>query len=353
MFVYVFIVLVAMIASVSFFDSDRREKEPYVMWMYAGAVLLLFLMAGFRPIGIDNDSNTYLSYYEGTSVDEIVDLVEPSFTLIAGFARLVGDARVIFVIYALLAIPLMAAGLVRLSCFWFLSLLIWSSHYFLIQDMTQIRVAVSTAAFIFSLKYLIAGQRWRYLGWMLVACFFHFSAILLVPFALLTARRLTTFYRLVLCALPLLFYGLYVSGVDILVQLPIPLLQEKLELYEMVRDQGIAGDEINVFNAYALIRLFTYYMLLWKYDIVVKAFEGATVLLKIMCFSICFYAGLAFLPALAIRGSEVCGVVDIVLIPCLVYTVKPAWAGRALVALFGLVLFFYNIYVSEYLKFTM
>lgn len=354
MFVDTFIIIVTVITFLSLFDDDKEEKGALVTWMYVLVVSLLVLMTAFRPIGIDKDSMTYLAYYEGAGSDSIVDLIEPSFTIISAFSGMLGEARILFVIYALLAIPIMAYGLTRLTRLWFLSLLIWVAHYFLIQDMTQIRVAVSTGLFVFSLKYLKEGKRWKYLGYMIVAIFFHFSAVLLTPFTLLSVKKeLTVGYRVILGALPFLFYTFYVRGVDILTYIPIPFFQERREVYETLRDRGVAGDDINVFNAYALIRLFCFLLLLWKYEVVAQKFKGLSVLLKIQCFSICFYAAFAFLPALSMRGSEVCGVVDILLIPCLAYTVKPMWLSKSLVALFGVILFLYNIYVSEYLQLTM
>lgn len=353
MFVDILFILVILITAFIFFDENSRKKDSMVIWVYVSVIFCLAMMAAFRPIGIDKDSLTYLSYYEGSSAESLLDLLEPSFVLISSLAGLLGDVRVLFVVYALLAIPVMAYGITRLTALWFLSLLIWVSHYFLIQDLTQIRVAVSTGLFVFALKYLAEKDRWRYAACMAGAVFFHFSAVLLCPFMLLGRKRLTVFYRIVLFALPLFFYFLYVRGIDILTYLPVSMFQERREVYETLRDQGVAGDEINVFNAYALIRLLTYYMLLWKYDVVVEKFESLTLLIKIMCVSICLYAGLAFLPALAIRSSEVCGVVDILLIPWLAYTVRPFWLGKVLVAFFGVILFLYNIYVSEYLQLTM
>lgn len=353
MFVDILFILACVILVLSLVEHYEAEKEPSVVWIYAAVSALLFAYVAFRPIGIDNDSYNYVAYVEESGQDTMLDMIEPSFLMLAALAKMLGDVRVLFVVYALLAIPLKVYSLTRLTNLWFLTLLIWVSHFFLIQDVTQIRVAVSTAIFLYALKFLMDGERWKYVGCIAVAVFFHYSALLLLPFVFLRSGKLSTVYRVVLLVLPMLFYVLYLRGIDILTYLPIPMFQDKIEVYESLRDHGVAGEDINVFNAYALIRLFTYYLLLWKYDVVAEKVQGLSLLLKIMCFSICVYASLAFLPALAIRGSEICGVVDILLIPYLVYTVRPYWAGKALVALFGVVLLVYNIFVSEYLKFDM
>lgn len=353
MFVYILFILASAILFLSLVEHDSPEKEQPVLWLYVSIATLLLFYVAFRPIGIDNDSSTYVAYLEERGQNAMLDMIEPSFLILAALTKLLGDVRFLFVIYALLAIPLKVYSLTRLTNLWFLSLLIWVSHYFLIQDVTQIRVAVSTAIFLYALKLLTDGERWKYVGCIAVAVFFHFSALLLLPFAFLKTDKPGVAYRIVLAALPMFFYVLYLKGVDLLTYLPIPMFQDKIEVYETLRDRGVAGEDINVFNAYALIRLFTYYLLLWKYDVVAEKVPGLAVMMKIMCVSICVYASLAFLPALAIRGSEICGVVDILLIPYLVYTVRPYWAGKCLVALFGLVLLFYNIFVSEYLKLDM
>ena len=93
MFVALLFFLLMLITSFSFFD---QEKDIKTFLIYAACVVCLFLLAGFRPYGVDEDSMNYLSlYYNAES-----ELIEPSFFLISNtVSRVFNDPRGVFVIY--------------------------------------------------------------------------------------------------------------------------------------------------------------------------------------------------------------------------------------------------------------
>ena len=93
----------------SFFEEER----PLVRWsVFISAIIVITLMAGLRPIGIDKDSYNYVGYYWGTSDD----IVEQSFIYISNFVRVIfDDVRWVFIIYAFIAIPLKCFAFTKLS----------------------------------------------------------------------------------------------------------------------------------------------------------------------------------------------------------------------------------------------
>ena len=346
MFVALLFFLLMLITSFSFFD---QEKDIKTFLIYAACVVWLFLLAGFRPYGVDEDSMNYLSlYYNAES-----ELIEPSFFLISNtVSRVFNDPRGVFVIYAFISVFVKGFSIARLTSLWFLSLAVWISHFYIMQDLTQIRVAVSSGFFLFAIYFLAGKHRWLYLLIVFVSILFHYSSAILLALVFLSNKKLTGIMRKILGIVPLVAYVLYFLKVDFVMLFPIPYIQNKIEIYEALRDSGVAGDEINVFNVAMLLKLVAYYLLLWKYEVVVAYNKYLPILLKIFAVSYFCFVALAFLPVLSFRLSELLGVVDILLIPLLAYAVRPRSAGIALVSVYSLGIFLLNIYYNEYLKIT-
>lgn len=346
MFLFLIFAVFIFVVFVSLFEDNETN---YAKWLYCGSLVVLTLMVALRPIGIDNDSTTYVSYYEAVD-GGVVDLIEPSFHLISSFARVFESPRLIFIVYALLAIPLKGYALTKFSGFWFMSLAIWLNNYFILQECTQIRTAVASSIFLYALFYLEKRKLLVYTLLVCVAMFFHYSAVILLPLVFLRAQRLSCLWRIVLAVAPLLCYAIHMVGIDPVTFIPIPLFQEKMQLYEAFRDLGIE-ESINIFNVLALFRLCCYYFILWKCDVIFPEFKYVYLILKVMCLSICCFALFAFIPALGMRSQELLGVLDILLLPAMIYAVKPEWVVRVILGLACLGIFSMNIFINKYLSF--
>lgn len=313
----------------------REEKDFWNLGIFVLLVVVLFIMAGWRPIGIDGDSNTYLVYY---NTDER-DLVEPSFIFIKDLAKNVFDSpRAMFVMYALLSVPIKAWGITRMTKLWYLSALIWLSNFYMIHDINQIRVSVGLAIFFVSLPFLVKGERWKYLLLILLACCFHVTCVVLIPLVLLSNKPLGRTWKAILYILPLLGYLLAALNIDPITYLQLPYVQDKLDIYISLRDNGILeNDVINLFNPAYILRIVAYYFLLWKYETLKKHTDTLPLLLKIFAISIISFTMLSFMPILSYRIGDMFGCVEILLFPYLVYTVRPLLAGQVVVILFATV----------------
>ena len=347
MYVALLFVILLAIAVLAFFEDEEIQKRGWLLFALA-AVLTLFV--AFRPAGIDNDYDAYLGYYKHpTGVAAL--LTEPTFKMISGFARFFEAPLLMFVIYAFLAVPLKVYAIKRLSPYWYLSILLWFTHLFVIQEMTQIRVAVATGIFLFSLPFLADGQKRKFSLCLVCAILFHYSALALLPLLLLGNKELTRPYRWVLVVVPVLMYAFPFIGMDMLKLIPIPFIQQKLQMYEelMVYEGGVWAD-INIYNAMALVRLFAYYMLIWKYDYLKEKYPYMPILLKVFCYSICVYVGLSFLPPIAMRVEEFIAIIDCIMFPMLAVIVRPHWLGRLLVVLYAICILLANIFLYRLLK---
>ena len=341
LFFAVYLTLFMLLIAVSPFD---QQKDKTVKYGYVGIVAILCLMAACRPVGLDKDSQTYVYYVElGT------ERVEPSFHWISSFVTATGaGVRGLFVIYALLSIPLMAYALTRNTSLWYLTLASWMSHYFMVQNLTQIRIAVSVAIFFLLIPYLHAGRKWLFVGGICLASLFHYSALVLLPLVFFKSATLSRRARIILCLIPVIGFVLAASSSALLAAIPIPGIQEKLELYEKIKDNGVVDTEsVNLLSVKYLAKLLVYYFVLWKYDILQKRTPYLAFWMKAYACSLLSYAVLSFIPTFAFRISEVLGVVEVAIIPFLIYTVRPQAVGRAFVSVYCLALLLYNVFINE------
>lgn len=331
----------------SFLDT---EKNRTVVIVYVVLSFFLFLISGLKPIGIDNDSDAYVRYFYNASSDG----VELSFVFIANTlnALFVGP-QALFVIYAALSIPLKSYSIFKQTDFWFLSMVVWLSRYFVLHDMTQIRVAVASSIFLYSIQYLANGEKKKYLFCCCLAAFFHYSAFVLFPLTCMGNKTLNIKWKYFLFILPLMGYMLSSLHINLFSLIPFPYVQEKIAVYEKARDMGFMGmDEINIFNPMYLIRLLLYYILLWKYDVIKNETNNLSILLKVFALSYICYTVFSFIPVVAFRVSELYGIVEILLLPYIINVVTPKWVGKLLVILLFSYIYYLTIFANELLSFA-
>lgn len=337
----VYLTLFCAICAIALFD---KHKDKYVTYIYVGILAVLVLMAGFRPYEHgDKDIGNYIAFFYNPEAAE----VEFSFKLLAqAVDALFGSPRPLFVAYALLAIPLKGYAITRLTKLWYLSILMWLSHYFLLNEMTQIRVAVSMAIFLYSLPLLAEGKRLHYVLCVAAATFFHTSALALLPLVCLGNKDLGRYWKTALYAVPLACVVMRGIEFDLLRIVPIPYIQERIEDYEYMRDHGMMGDEELSFTLY-FVKMAAYLLLLIKYDVLKEQVKYLPLLMKIFALSFLCYTLFSFLPILAARSRELYGIIEIVLIPSLVYAVKPVTAGKLIVILYAALLCFTDLFVHD------
>lgn len=115
-----------------------------------------------------------------------------------------------------------------------------------------------------------------------------------------------------------------------------------------IKDNGVVDTEsVNLLSVKYLAKLLVYYFVLWKYDILQKRTPYLAFWMKAYACSLLSYAVLSFIPTFAFRISEVLGVVEVAIIPFLIYTVRPQAVGRAFVSIYCLALLLYNVFINE------
>jgi hypothetical protein len=322
------LVLIFIISSVIVLLPIRNKGVKENILFFLGFILIL--LAGFRGKGVDRDYDNYVQYFK----ESAFGLVEPSFVVISKFLKLfTSDPIFVFVVFALLGVSLKIKAIKQLSNLWLLSLTIYISYFFILHEMTQIRAGVASAILLLCIKPLYDRDWKKFFLLALLATSFHYSAIIIFPFWFLGQNPRKIWLAL---SVPIA-YIIYFLHVDVAV-IPIPIIRQKIEGYKSLQEIGNAGsipNDINVFNLLFLAKVAIFYFLLWKYDIIAARNKYVPLLMKVYCISISSFLIFASLPVLAFRLNELCGIVDIILIPLLFYTFKMPVFARATVIFIG------------------
>lgn len=323
----------------------------YKWGIYVSIGVILILMCTFKTIGADADSRNYETMFYHYD-DQMTTLsVEFSFRWFAEMLNYISnDVSSIFFLYAFIGIILKLYAIKKNTGLVFVSLLVYLSHYYILHDMIEIRISVAASFFLLALPYLCNGNKKKAALLFCCGIFFHYSLLVVFPLLFFSNTTLSKTWKIVLASIVPLGYICYFLHFDILMNLPIPYIGEKLELYQGIKDLG-GFEEIYVFkNPLLLITIFVYYMLLYFYDTVYKYKRLLPMLLKIMGLSLACFFFFSSLPVLSGRLYELFGVVNIFTFTYIFYIIKPSYAAKATIAIMTSIIMFMDIFVYELIK---
>jgi hypothetical protein len=283
--------------------------------------LVLFLIAAFRPIGIDSDSNGYVKILQSLEREQYV-LIEPMFRLIAFIFNY--NTRALFVTYALLAVPLKMFAIFKLSKYPLFSLLTYFCLFFILHEMTQIRIGVSIGILLLSITDLHDRRFIPFLLKVLLATLFHFSAIVFLcaylfnPYSI--NKRNYAIIPTVLIGLGMLrLTGTAVVDIFNVIGNILPVTDFTLKIIRNVEFQAQSDYVVNVFNYQYMSYIVIYFFCL---ESVEKSNSPYNIILfKIFAAGLIAFYILAPFPAVGVRISDMLCVSLVFLIPNMVNTV--------------------------------
>lgn len=346
--IYVFILLLIIIVSLIFLEEYLGDYKNYVYW---GTAVILILFTAFRPLGVDPDSEVYESAFLNNGNNAKM-LIEPSFLFFAQLTRaFTDDIHYLFLLYAVLGVTIKFFALRQLSPWYFLPLVIYFGNYYVLHDFIQIRAGVASAMLLLAIKPLSEGKKKRAVVYFLIANIFHYSSFIFYPI-LFFSNNLSKIWKYALIAILPAGAILFLLRIDFLSALPIPYIQEKLEMYKALTERGFFQEltlkKLSIWIQYAIILYSLYF-----YDTIHEKCPTLPLLLKITAYSMAFFFALSSISVVAGRFQELLGIVELALIPCICHTIWPQYYGKIAVCLIGIFELYYTLFVWELLDFTM
>jgi len=339
-----FLILIFVIIALCSLTEERWGT--YKGYVYIAIILGLIIIAGLREVGVDNDSINYEYTYRHYDQDTV--LKEITYTFLAWLYNFITyDVYLLFITYAILGVTTKARAFKQIMPdIWFLPMLVYFSNYFILHEMTQIRAGVASGFFLLSIRHIANGEKRAAALRLLCATLFHYSAIVLFPLLLFNNRPLKNWHKYLLYAVVPVSYLMYFMHIEI-TSIPIPYISEKMDAYQQMRDKGLLGDSINVFNATFLLKIAVYYFILLMYDTIYAYNKYLPILLRIMALSIFSFLFLSPLPVMAFRVMELYGVVDIFLYSFIVYTIKQTTLAKFIIVIICAAILSLNLFYVE------
>lgn len=346
--IYTFVLLLFIIVSLIFLEEYLGDYNKYAYW---GLCIILILFCAFRTIGVDPDSENYESIFKNNGNDPKL-LVEPSFLFISEiFRNFTDDVHYVFLFYAIVGITIKFYALRQLSPWYFLPLVIYIGNFYILHDFIQIRAGVASAMLLLAIKPLSEGNKKRAVVYFLIANVFHYSSLAFYPI-LFFSNNLSKIWKYVLIALLPVGAILFLLRLDFFSALPIPYIQEKLDLYKALTERGFFQEltlkKLSIWIQYAIILYSLYF-----YDTILEKCPALPLLLKITAYSMACYFALSSVTVVAGRMHELLGIVELAILPCVCYTIRPQYYGKIAVCLIGVIELYYTLFVWELLDFTM
>lgn len=313
---YIYIIYFLLIT----FLAIEYEFRPFQTRLPLTIIIIgLACLAGFRGPEVGRDYENYLYNFEiVNNIDDVIFLtiLEPGFIAIVYLIRLISAQNyqvLIMLFFALSAVALKISVFKRLTINPFLAILIYFSHYFLLHEMTQIRIGLASAFFLCGIPYFLKRNKMGFVGFVLFGTLFHYSAILYLAILLFDARSFNI----------KLYSGLLIASV-ILAFMRLPLanyltsyngskISVKIDIYSELGRKGYY-DEINVFNPVTIVNLLCcIYFMFFVPRLVLLQSKSLIIFLKCNLLSIFILALLSGVASVAFRFSEIYNVASIFL----------------------------------------
>ncbi|WDB75968.1 EpsG family protein [Escherichia albertii] len=315
-----------------------RTKKIYILPMFfLGAVLIV--LTSLRPIGIDADSLSYQEAYKLVQ-NGIFVINEPTFNFFSIISNaFFYDNKIgigfLFFVYAGLSISIKFYAIYKYSSSIYLSILVYLCMFYILHEMTQIRVGLASAFFLLGIHDLILGNKKKYLIKIFAACLCHFSSLILLPLVFFSSERINL--KIILLTPILMLCIILAIGdmnpilISIFQYLPEPLSSKAISYIVGVEQFG-RFDSVNVFSKFTL-SVFSFFILYIIACAKEKKIDSTDVIfLKLFSIMLTLFYFFSSVPVLASRIFELLAVSLILSFPEICKKFSPSWVVTLVVS---------------------
>lgn len=319
------------------FINYKGRYENNIYWSLSW---LLIIIAGFRAPSVSLDYGEYQQLFY--SIDSFsYYTIEPIFKWLCLISP---NVEIFFLLYAIIAVSLKFYAFKHLSYLPFYSILFYFVHFFLLHEMTQIRIGLASCFILLMIKELCEKKKTNAFFLFLLAVFSHFSSIICFMFFFYDSTKISIKKYALLIILALLIYLLDISVVSCISSFLWGIYKTKLETYYGIMQQGM-HDYINVFNVNFLLQLVIVAFLLYLCKRKNILDQYTILLVKVYTTGIILYLCFTEIPSFAFRLSEICFVTEILLLPRLILLFKQKKTVKIGLLIFAFLWLFLNVFI--------
>lgn len=316
-----------------------NAKSKPSRWVLLFVFIFFFSLIGFRGKDVDND---YRSYLESIEFPRSSMIQEISFSGISGFFYTYLNSTVLtFVFYAFLGFGLKLINLKRYANFFWVSFMIYFSSLFILQEMNAMRAGVGAGFMLLSIKDWSEENWKKTIFLILIASFFHYSYIILLPLIGVVSNNDKHLIRYVML-IPLAYIFYYTIDLsEILMLIKISYIQFKSVNYLDSEEQFT-----NVFSTVFIVKIFIIYFLLLYRNKLCLYQRYFYIFLKLYCIGFFILIITAKLPAASMRFLDIFTIGELFLIPLFILLFKPEFRWFPIIGCILYSLFYLHLYVD-------
>lgn len=359
MFIYILLAILLAVYAIIYDKLDSRSKS---VSLYALSIFLM-LFSAFRGFNVDHDSSIYdrdlrfsqpIQLFLTNPKAYIASSPPPemSFCLLAStlLNYVHKPLRIILFIYAMFAIPKKIFSLKELAAtqtFGFV-LLAYFSNFFLLHDMTQIRVGLAIVFFFIAIPYAYERKFVPFVLLILAGTLIHRSLFATIIVYFLNPKEIN-FKLWISVLLFFLFLGLInYDLLSIMTKINIPVFSEKINVY--LKMQQWIDVVSNPFNTFLMLQLFTSIITYTFRNKIAPKCKYFYLLLKINLLSIIVFYIFIAISGFSFRLNELFGVVQILMLPMFIYVFKQRWIGQLFVISVSICMLLFNLYHTNLMQ---
>ncbi|UKK56821.1 EpsG family protein [Prevotella communis] len=262
-----YVLLWLLLFYLSFSGIFKGKKSSYI-WALR-IILVIAFFVGFR-YKVGSDWIGYVNYYySGVAIDRDSGQMEPIFTIIRVLCYKFGLPHTIFfyIISAFSMGVMIYAGRKFGVRNYYIFLLVFVSLFLCSLQFNLVRNGAMASCAWVALSYKANNNLKYSLLWVIIACGFHLTGLIFIPFIFLVDKRLSNVSLLVLFVVAVVCFVLDLGG-WILSQFPILAYIDRLNVYMKNDDLESYGLSIGmIFNIALLFYLFLKYRYSYNNDV--------------------------------------------------------------------------------------
>lgn len=324
----------------------RTTSKDLPLFVTLGIVLVL--MATYREnIGYSayyqNDYESYKFQFQHYLEREDIEFL---FIIIRNSIRyFTSNVNVFFFFFAVIGISLKLIAIKQLTRFWFFSILIYLSEFYILHDLIQMRAAIASGFLLLSIKPVADRNLKLFLIYATLGSMFHTSGLII--FVLWFLRNSTFNFLIWISIIPI---GIFLNQTRLL----------NLEMFIDFIPSGRVLDSINNYNngladgrfdqsynlltnKLMLLKIVFYYLILYHIKTIAKHNPYIFTTLKIWGLALFIELSFIFLPVLSGRLSDMLDIVYIITLPCIYYIESlNSTTKTAIILILALSIFYVN-----------
>lgn len=314
-FCYGILIIFLIIATLSY-DKIFDRKQIIIIGLIF--IIGLILCTGLRTAGADPDYDNYKATYISNYSER--EGIEFSVLFINNLGNKLGFSYIfLFIVYALLSIPIKYFAIKKYATYPIYSLCVWLSFSFILHDMIQIRVSVAAGILLWMIPAYQSKKYIRFILLWILAIMFHKSAIILGIIILLRRDTINKLFWIVLYTIGVLANLKILNYFDFINYLwnfmPEGINNRTSDLNNnLYRLSDLS--HMTMYARYILIPTIIAFISLFSYDKICKNCKFAAILIKLQFIGILIYS--FQLPILSVRLYELFSVSLIYLLPLLI-----------------------------------